>query len=431
MRKKSRDNIVLVEASPPARNDKPVDSPTVGLPSDWTLRPLGDVLRLRKEVVHPRDNPRGRTTFVGLEHIESHTGRRIGAVDVEMAELTGRKPRFRTGDIVYGYLRPYLNKVWIAKFDGLCSVDQYVYHVNRELADAEFVAWFMRSPTYLRRAPIDTTPGQLPRIRTEEVAAVSVELPPLQEQRRIAARLREQLGEVARARVAVQTQISTAESLSAGLLNEVFDDSRTTEWFQCRLGDVLVRIDAGQCVNCESRQAQPSEWGVLKVSSVTWGEFREQENKVLPQGFVVPDGAEVCPGDFLISRSNTTVLVGAVVLVRQTRPRLMLSDKTLRLVPRKEAVSSEFLEFLLRSPRCRKFIEESAGGASSSMKNITQDAIRNIPIVLPRLEQQRQIASRLADGFAAARLLRTELTARSCALGRLPGAILSERFRLS
>ena len=101
-----------------------------------------------------------------------------------MANLTGRKPRFYEGDIVYGYLRPYLNKVWVAEFDGLCSVDQYVYKVDTIKADTVFIAWFLRSPVYLQRAPIKTTPGQLPRIRTEEVALVELNLPPLSEQHR-------------------------------------------------------------------------------------------------------------------------------------------------------------------------------------------------------------------------------------------------------
>lgn len=76
-----------------------------------------------------------------------------------MADLTGRKPRFRKGDIVYGYLRPYLNKVWIAEFDGLCSVDQYAYAVADSLADPNFVAWFMRSPKFLQRAPVSEAPA--------------------------------------------------------------------------------------------------------------------------------------------------------------------------------------------------------------------------------------------------------------------------------
>ena len=86
----------------------------------WPKERLGNVLLLRKEIIHPRDNPKGAAVFVGLEHIESGTGERIGSLNLEMSELTGRKPKFYKGDVVYGYLRPYLNKVWNAEFDGLC-----------------------------------------------------------------------------------------------------------------------------------------------------------------------------------------------------------------------------------------------------------------------------------------------------------------------
>src|SRR5262245_2524715 len=108
------------------------------LPSGWRLARLGSILRLRKEVIHPSDQPTCRATFVGLEHIEPHTGRRVGSAALDLSHLTGRKPRFCRGDIVYGYLRPYLNKVWVAEFDGLCSVDQYAYYVEPDTADAGY-----------------------------------------------------------------------------------------------------------------------------------------------------------------------------------------------------------------------------------------------------------------------------------------------------
>ena len=188
----------------------------------WPKVRLGEILELRKDVVHPRDNPRGAATFVGLEHLESGTGVRTGSVDVEMAELTGRKPRFYKGDIVYGYLRPYLNKVWVAEFDGLCSVDQYVYKVDEKKVETDFVGWFMRSPLYLKRAPIKTTPGQLPRIRTEEVASVEVNLPPLPEQRRVMAVLTEQLTAAEQTHGAVEQQLGTINKLPAALLRRAF-----------------------------------------------------------------------------------------------------------------------------------------------------------------------------------------------------------------
>ena len=185
-------------------------------------RRLGEVLTLRKEVVHPRDNPRGPAQFVGLEHIESGTGQRVGVVKVEKSTLTGRKPQFYQGDIVYGYLRPYLNKVWIAEFDGLCSVDQYVYSVDAAQASTDYVAWFMRSPVYLERAPIDLTPGQLPRIRTEEVASVEIELPPLAEQARVVNRIRTSLVESGTTRKALENQLEAIGKLPAALLRRAF-----------------------------------------------------------------------------------------------------------------------------------------------------------------------------------------------------------------
>lgn len=177
-------------------------------------------------MVHPRDNPKGRARFVGLEHIESGTGLRRGSEEVEMSELTGRKPRFYRGDIVYGYLRPYLNKAWIAEFDGLCSVDQYVYSVAEGKADPTFVAWFMRSPVYLERAPIDTTPGQLPRIRIEEVAAVEVNLPPLSEQRKISIVLAERMAALERLRKELDRQLEAINALPPALLRQAFSGER-------------------------------------------------------------------------------------------------------------------------------------------------------------------------------------------------------------
>ncbi len=183
---------------------------------------LRHLISLRKEIVHPRDNPTGKATFVGLEHIESGSGKRIGESKTDLSRLTGRKPRFIKGDIIYGYLRPYLNKVWLAEFDGICSVDQYVFTVDESQAIPEFIAWFMLSPQYLERAPVQTSPGQLPRIRTEEVASVELNLPSIPEQRRIVNALMDEMAQVERARAAVRVQVDAMDSLSESLLERAF-----------------------------------------------------------------------------------------------------------------------------------------------------------------------------------------------------------------
>lgn len=63
--------------------------------SGWETRTLGELLNRYNEIIHPGDRKSGEAVFVGLEHIEPHTGRRISAGKVEFASMTGRKPTFK------------------------------------------------------------------------------------------------------------------------------------------------------------------------------------------------------------------------------------------------------------------------------------------------------------------------------------------------
>jgi restriction endonuclease S subunit len=96
---------------------------------------------------------------------------------------------FKNGQIVYGYLRPYLNKVWIAEFDGCSSVDQFAFEVKRDRAEPKFVATFLRSDSFLNQSGRSTTRAQLPRISVGEVLGAEIPLPPLDTQRAIIAEI--------------------------------------------------------------------------------------------------------------------------------------------------------------------------------------------------------------------------------------------------
>ena len=102
-------------------------------------------------------------------------------------------------------------------------------------------------------------------------------------------------------------------------------------WCWVSLGQLLHGIEAGKSFTCEPRAAKHDEWGVIKVSAMSWGSFDEGENKAVPRGKSYNPEHEIRSGDLLLSRSNTVELVGAVVLVDQCRPKLLLSDKSMRL----------------------------------------------------------------------------------------------------
>ena len=159
------------------------------LAAEYSTQSLDELFTFRNDVLHPSDKPKGIVRFVGLQHVESNTGRKIGEVILQAEQLEGRKFRFSPGEIVYGYLRPYLNKVWIADCEGLCSVDQYVLKPDRSLIETTYLAYAMRSPYFLSQSKELTGVLMLPRLRSGLLKQIEIPLPPLTEQHRIVAKL--------------------------------------------------------------------------------------------------------------------------------------------------------------------------------------------------------------------------------------------------
>ncbi len=190
------------------------------------------------------------------------------------------------------------------------------------------------------------------------------------------------------------------------------------------VGEVLRGIVAGKSIQTLERPAEDGEFGILKVSAVTWGVFRPHENKAMPPDYNPGDCPRPMDGDILISRANTRELVGAPVMVHGNHPNLLLSDKILKLIPNELSVDRRYLVRALRSTEATSHFFKCAGGSSGSMTNITQADIRSAPILLPPLPEPRRIAS-ILDQADALRAKRREALAQ---LDRLAQSVFVEMF---
>lgn len=148
-------------------------------------RLLKNLFEFRQDLLRPKDGYKGQVRFVGLQHIEPNTGRKIGEDILSADELKGRKFRFSPSEIVYGYLRPYLNKVWIADCEGLCSVDQYVLRPDNAQVETPYLAQVMRSPLFLEQSEKLTGVLMLPRLRSGLLKQIQIPLPPRDEQLKV------------------------------------------------------------------------------------------------------------------------------------------------------------------------------------------------------------------------------------------------------
>jgi type I restriction enzyme S subunit len=163
---------------------------------------------------------------------------------------------------------------------------------------------------------------------------------------------------------------------------------------------------------------------------VSFGLFDDRENKALPVSFVPITRFEVKPGDFLMSRANTRELVGACAVVRATRPRLMLSDKTFRLVFREPLeVVPEYLEQVLKARALRDQIEAQASGTSPTMKNISQEKVLALRVPRRPLAEQHKIVGELAVLQAKVDALKPLQADTAAELEALMPALLDRAFR--
>ncbi|MFI2753748.1 restriction endonuclease subunit S [Cellulomonas sp. P22] len=225
-----------------------------------------------------------------------------------------------------------------------------------------------------------------------KLQTIPIPLPPIEEQRRIAAIL-DQADAIRTKRRQVLAHL---DALTQSTFHALFGDPTGGDWELAPLGEVVERIDNGASPNCEARPARPDEWGVLKLGAVTYGTFRAGENKAYLGQLGGMSLNEVRPGDVLMTRKNTRELVGAVAVVDDVRPRLLLPDLIFRLELDRARVDPRYFQAMMMSERVRAAVRGLSSGSAASMPNISKARLRTLTIGLPPIRLQRQFDSRVA-----------------------------------
>ncbi len=167
-------------------------------------------------------------------------------------------------------------------------------------------------------------------------------------------------------------------------------------WSILRIKDVIYCIDQGWSPNAENRIVQENEWGVLKLSAINNGKYVEWKHKALPDFELPKQKYIVKHGDFLLTRSNTPMLVGDCCLVLiEPKLKLMYSDLIYCLDINRRKFVDRYLNYFLSSASFRWTKTVSARGLNDSMVKVSQGVIRGWKIFSPPIYEQNIIASYL------------------------------------
>ena len=146
------------------------------IPEHWEIKPLKHILKLKNLKI---EAGKSNLEYLGMECVNSFDGTK----NEIKSEADGLSTFFQVGDILFGKLRPYLAKVYVADFEGVCSTEFLVYEVKR--GSNAFFSKLMLSNGFISVVDASTYGSKMPRASSDFIGNLNIVNPPFEEQIKI------------------------------------------------------------------------------------------------------------------------------------------------------------------------------------------------------------------------------------------------------
>jgi type I restriction enzyme S subunit len=385
------------------------------VPEGWEVKPLKVVASFNDDVLPESFGEDEEIEYVDIGSVSLEAG-------IERAETfrfgdapSRARRRVRDGDVIASTVRTYLKAIApvVAPPANLIVSTGFAVIRPRNGLDSHFAKFSLQSGYFVDEVISRSTGVSYPAINASEMAAISLSIPPLPEQQQIASFLDRECGKLDALQAKQERLIELLKEKRQALISHAvtrgLDPTAKLKpsgiewlgdvpehWRVTRLKFHVSRFEQGWSPQCEGRNKEDGEIGVLKVGCVNGGNFRVEEHKALPPELEPRLQYSLKRGDLLISRANTRELVGSAAVVDRDHDDILLCDKLYRLRFHR-GVSEIYLSHFLGTSEVRQQIELDATGASASMVNIGQDCIRELNLALPPLAEQRAIVAHLDE----------------------------------
>jgi len=152
---------------------------------DLKYKPLSLLIKIDTNSILPIVQPEKKFNYVALENIESNSGLLVNFEPTIGANIKSNKFVFDERHVLLGKLRPYLNKVLLPSFSGICSTDILPLLPNSKLLTREYLAFSLRSQRFVEYSKVCMQGAKMPRLRTEDLKNFEIAVPSLPVQKKI------------------------------------------------------------------------------------------------------------------------------------------------------------------------------------------------------------------------------------------------------
>jgi type I restriction enzyme, S subunit len=338
---------------------------------------LGEVLKIDRAAASHEEC--GSLPYIGLEHIEKDTGTFVSEYRRIPETLLATKFRFTPHHVLYGKLRPYLNKVVRPNFDGVCTTEILPLRPNEAFLDSEYLYFLLQSPRFVKWATHNASGANLPRLDPKTLGDYRLPLPPVSEQHLIAARLRAAQRLCRMRRYARQI----CDQLLSATFREFFEDQSTITKMT-RLEELCERIVVGH-VGETSTGYSGEGIRFLRTQNVRRMYINMEDIRyITPEFERTLKKSRIKSGDVLVSRVGANRGMSAVV-----RSDLNGANCANILVMTPGAnLKAEYIAFLVNSPRGQKELVGESVGSAQGVINTTKLQEWRIPLPSHALQEQ-------------------------------------------
>ena len=368
------------------------------LPTSWTFDRLKDVVMLRNEKTNEAS---AEEDYLELEDLESGTGHilnRRNTLEVESAVTL-----FRKGDVLFGKLRPYLEKYYEAEFDGKCTGEILAFKPNR--IASRFLFYCVGSRWFIERCNALAYGAKMPRVSWEkQLSQFHIPLPPSLEQQHIAAYLDASCAAIDAAVAVKRRQLEILDAVSESVIesavtkgvrrdacmrpfNEEWITEIPTHWEVCRIKRIVSRVDYGISESTEPEGRYP----VLKMEHIQRGEIVYRDLDFVDE---VSDDILLDIGDLLYNRTNSPGQVGKAAIFRRLRTEGITFASYLVRLRTNHRADPYYLNYLVNSTGFLSFARKLAI-PSVQQSNLNSTRYCRVLIPRPPIEEQREIAVHL------------------------------------
>ncbi|EPD8421362.1 restriction endonuclease subunit S, partial [Salmonella enterica subsp. enterica serovar Kentucky] len=398
--------------------------------------------------------------------IEKESSKLLSTIRASERPFKSTKNSFKRGDVLYGKLRPYLNKIIIAKEDGVCTTEIIPLCAEPSCCN-KYIFYWLKSSTFQGYVNDVSYGVNMPRLGTADGLKAPLRLAPLAEQKIIAEKLDTLLAQIDSTKARLEQIPQILKRFRQAVLAAAVSGNLTAEWrmnnnsniVEEEIEKVKNKLIAKKIIKkdliyskLDRKYPIPSDWLYVKLQSIatkiTDGEHktpkREPAGQLLISARNIQDGylklsdvdyvgdaefqklrnrCDPDSGDVLISCSGS---IGRVCLVDENSKYVMVRSVAL-IKLMQDFVINKYMMYLLQSPLLQKEIEENS--KSTAQANLFLGPIKNLGIPLPPVPEQAEIVRRVEQLFAYADTIEKQVNSALTRVNSLTQSILAKAFR--